>query len=493
MLPQLTSASPRETRILRDPDRHDASEESLEDLYENAPCGYLSAAPSGEVVRVNTTFLDWTGYSADQVLGRPFADLLSVGSRLLYETRCVPLLRVQGEIREVALAVHCPDGRTLSVLVNSSVRSGSGGQPGVTRTAVFDATRRQDYERELLSARRAAERSELRVRVLQEASATLGAATSEESAASALAEVARGASDATSTSFLRLDPGADTLQLLVGDAQPLGGTVPLDAARPESEAVRQRRVIAVSSIDEAEKAFPAVVAELLGARLQAMIAAPLLEDGAAPLGVLACYFGRTRQFDDDEVELLSALARQATQVLGRIRLQDELRHLARHDTLTGLVNRDVLEERLSQVLSTIPDRRALAVIFLDLDGFKSINDELGHAVGDAVLMEVSARLRRSVRTTDTVARFGGDEFVIVCENTGRDGAVRIAERIRKAVRRPIESVPKGFPLTTSIGVAWHQPEPGGAVPEPDALVLRADQAMYRAKRDGRDRHSVVEV
>ena len=492
MLPQLTP-SPREPGIPSRPSQQEISEGSLEDLYEHAPCGYLSTAPSGDVVKVNATFLEWTGYSRDTVLGRPFTDLLSVGSRVLYETRCLPLLHVDGEIREVALVLRCADGDALPVLINSLLRNGSGGQPGVTRTAVFDVTQRQDYERELLSARRAAEHSEQRVRVLQQASASLGAATSEKSAASALAEVTRDAFDATATAVLKLDPEGVILRSLLDETHPLGDAITVNEPRPESEALRQRRVIALASIDEAERLFPAVAAELDGARLQAMIAAPLLAEGGAPLGVLVCYFGRTRRFDDDAVELLQALARQAMHVFERIRLQDELRHLARHDPLTGLVNRGILEERLTHVLSTLPPRGAVAVILLDLDGFKPINDELGHAAGDAALMEVSARLRRSVSRVDTVARLGGDEFVVVCENTDGNGASRIAERIRNVVRQPFEGLLKGYPLTASIGVAWHRSTPRGTVPEPDTLMIRADQAMYLAKRDGGDRCSIVKV
>ncbi|BDZ45546.1 GGDEF domain-containing protein [Naasia aerilata] len=116
--------------------------------------------------------------------------------------------------------------------------------------------------------------------------------------------------------------------------------------------------------------------------------------------------------------------------------------MALHDQLTGLANRKLFHERLGQALaSAYRTGRPLAVIFLDVDGFKSVNDQLGHAAGDAVLREVSHRMLRMVREYDTVGRLGGDEFVVVCENVDETVAERIAERIRAAVREPFAGIP----------------------------------------------------
>jgi sigma-B regulation protein RsbU (phosphoserine phosphatase) len=132
--------------------------ESLEDLYENAPCGYLSTTVDGRIVRVNTTLLSWLGYSRDQVVGgRRFADLLTVGGRIYHETHFAPLLRMQGEIGGVALEMVASDGRRLPVLVTSVVRHDEDGRPALIRTTVFDARDRRAYEQELLRARREAD------------------------------------------------------------------------------------------------------------------------------------------------------------------------------------------------------------------------------------------------------------------------------------------------------------------------------------------------
>jgi len=142
-------------------------DDNAEDLYENAPCGYLSTRLDGGIVKVNGTFLRWTGFTAEDLVGRrAFADLLTVGGRIFHETHYAPLLQMQGQAREIAVDVVCADGRRLPVLVNAVVAKGEGRRPDLIRTAVFDATERRRYERELVEARRRAEESEARARAL---------------------------------------------------------------------------------------------------------------------------------------------------------------------------------------------------------------------------------------------------------------------------------------------------------------------------------------
>ncbi|MET9471718.1 PP2C family protein-serine/threonine phosphatase [Streptomyces sp. NPDC002917] len=134
-------------------------EDSAEDLYEHAPCGYLSTLLDGQIAKVNTTLLDWLGYERGDLVGRKhFSDLLSVGGRLYHETHYAPLLRMQGEISGIALELKAADGSRLPVLVTSTVKTGSDGQPLLIRTTVFDARDRRAYETELLRARQEAER-----------------------------------------------------------------------------------------------------------------------------------------------------------------------------------------------------------------------------------------------------------------------------------------------------------------------------------------------
>ncbi|MBM7489499.1 sigma-B regulation protein RsbU (phosphoserine phosphatase) [Micromonospora luteifusca] len=142
-------------------------EDDLEDLYENAPCGHLSTLLDGTIAKINGTLLAWLGYRREELVGqRRFSDLLTGGGRIYHETHFAPMLAMRGEIGGVALDLRTKDGVRMPVLVTSVVKAGSEGQPQLIRTAIFDATMRRSYERELLNARKVAEREDERLRQL---------------------------------------------------------------------------------------------------------------------------------------------------------------------------------------------------------------------------------------------------------------------------------------------------------------------------------------
>lgn len=138
-----------------------------QDLYENAPCAYVSSRPDGTIVKVNTTFLAWTGYERGGIIGKSrLQDLLAPGDRIFYETHVAPMLQMQGLVREIAVDLVCGGGARLPVLLNAAVRRDDDGHPSIVRTVMFDATERRAYEGELLAARRRAEEAESRARTL---------------------------------------------------------------------------------------------------------------------------------------------------------------------------------------------------------------------------------------------------------------------------------------------------------------------------------------
>jgi len=168
----------------------------------------------------------------------------------------------------------------------------------------------------------------------------------------------------------------------------------------------------------------------------------------------------------------------------------ELERVAWYDGLTGLPNRNLLVDRLEQVLArSRRSRQPLGLFYLDLDGFKAINDSMGHAAGDALLKQFAERLRRAVRTSDTVARMGGDEFVVLLEDlrAPRD-ADAIASTIIEAAREEFTIDSKVLRVTTCIGIAFTKGETTGA-----ELLKRADAALYQAKRAGRDRYHIAQA
>jgi diguanylate cyclase (GGDEF)-like protein len=168
----------------------------------------------------------------------------------------------------------------------------------------------------------------------------------------------------------------------------------------------------------------------------------------------------------------------------RRRSEERTRHLAEHDFLTDLPNRVLLLDRLSLALATARRKRTrLAILFLDLDRFKNINDTLGHHVGDMLLQEVATRLVRCVRSVDTVSRQGGDEFVIILSELGGvDQAAHVAASVLNAISQEFVLEPHRLHVSTSIGVSIY-PDDGADI---DTLIRNADLAMYHAKESGRN-------
>ncbi|GAB4345693.1 MAG: hypothetical protein Fur0042_10530 [Cyanophyceae cyanobacterium] len=165
--------------------------------------------------------------------------------------------------------------------------------------------------------------------------------------------------------------------------------------------------------------------------------------------------------------------------------EDFLRYQATHDLLTGLPNRQLLQERLTHALTWADDNQLYgAIMFLDLDGFKAVNDTYGHHAGDLLLKEVAQRLNADLRSSDTVARLGGDEFAILLPAIPRpEVADRVARKVVEAVSRPYQIEGQTMAVTTSIGIAFF-PADGT---DPKQLLERADMAMFQAKRQGRNR------
>lgn len=179
---------------------------------------------------------------------------------------------------------------------------------------------------------------------------------------------------------------------------------------------------------------------------------------------------------------VALVARQLVSALDERTHLSQLVFEATHDSLTGLSNRNALLQRLESVLQRPPDRsRSHALLMIDLDEFKSVNDGLSHAIGDSLLKSIATRLRRVVRPTDLIARLGGDEFAILLENARPSDAHSVCRRIRKSMQRPFGIEDQLLRQTCSIGIAL-----AGAGETPSALLRKADAAMYATKREGKD-------
>jgi diguanylate cyclase (GGDEF)-like protein len=163
-------------------------------------------------------------------------------------------------------------------------------------------------------------------------------------------------------------------------------------------------------------------------------------------------------------------------------------HQAFHDSLTGLASRGLFLDRLAQQLTSIRQAtEQVALLFVDLDRFKAINDTLGHAAGDALLKTTAQRLKSELRDTDLAARFGGDEFAVLLNHISTpEDAIRVAERILRTLNQPLLIAGRRLHINASIGIALSTPD----THDPTELIRRSDIAMYQAKRNGRAQYAI---
>lgn len=203
--------------------------------------------------------------------------------------------------------------------------------------------------------------------------------------------------------------------------------------------------------------------------------------GSSCLGVLRVRFPADRPADAEDLQFLRTAADLAAAALRRWDAEDQLRHRSLHDHLTGLPNRALVCDRLEGAIARAGGTGGdLVVLFIDLDGFKTVNDTLGHGAGDELLGEVAQRLLAQVRPGDVVGRLAGDEFVVICEDAPTTAATALAHRLLGAISAPFELDLGDATIGASIGLA--RTEPGD---DPEALLHRADEAMYRAKHAGK--------
>ncbi|RBY97979.1 histidine kinase [Blastococcus sp. TF02-8] len=317
-------------------------EEDPADLYENAPMGYLSTLPDGRIVKVNRTFCAWTGRLPEDLLGTRFQELLSVGGRVFHETHLVPLLRMQGAVREIAIDVQRLDGSLLPCLLNAVELRGPDGEPQLVRATLFEATGRRRYERELLAAQRLAEESEARSRTVQKVVFDLAAATSEGDVASVIVQRSRAAMRARGAALVLVQGEA-------GDPQP-PALRPAHSEGLSRELLRRLREAAGSRLalelaqgvrsivlDERLRGDqPELATAMAETGLTELVIVPVSADSKR-LGVLVIALGdaapgqlislvepgERREIPASEIDLLYTLGRQAGQALERVRLHDE--------------------------------------------------------------------------------------------------------------------------------------------------------------------------
>ncbi len=286
-------------------------------------------------------------------------------------------------------------------------------------------------------------------------------------------------------SVMRWQPGRACFRLVAGlgwAPDRMGvATVPAGQRSQAGYTFRSRGPVLSRDLASERRFQSEVLVSKYGVRTTVAVAVPS-GSGEEPYGVLAAHSRELREFSQDDLNFLEGVAHLLGAAVQRQHSEDQLQRLALHDSLTGLPNRGLLVERVRMSLARLRrDRGLTALMFLDLDRFKVINDSLGHRVGDEVLREVAARLSRLLRPTDTVARLGGDEFVVVAEDVeSEEVALGVAGRILSQLGVPMRAGPSDLVVTASLGLTTTA-DPDA---EPEELLQEADIAMYQAKADG---------
>ncbi|WP_309238499.1 putative bifunctional diguanylate cyclase/phosphodiesterase [Actinoplanes aureus] len=259
--------------------------------------------------------------------------------------------------------------------------------------------------------------------------------------------------------------------------------VPVAALGAAGLAIMGNELVAVDDYANS----PIAVPEVVRARLKSVMALPVHENGVVIGAMFVGSYTDLREWDKPSQEILQAFAEHVSLAITDARTLHEMNQ-AFHDTLTGLASRSLFVTRMETALATARTGGAAALL-IDLDRFKVINDALGHLAGDRLLVAVADRLRECLRTDDTAARLGGDEFaVLLPELTGVEAAIPVARRIVTALREPFDLDGRETFVTCSVGIAYGEADAVDA----QELLVRADLAMFEAKKQGKDQHAVFE-
>jgi len=456
--------------------------EILRSRFDDAPVGYVTTTLDATIVDVNDTFLRWLSlHRHDVVTLRRLPDLMTSGSRLVYLTRHVVDLERDSTLGTVALDFSGADGTVFSTLLTAVITPSPSGERVIAFT-ILDAGERREFERALTAARHEAEESARYLALLHGVASACAHYVTAESVAQAVVEAALVGLSGLAGGLWVPDVDAGVMVRLaavgeVNDLRPASLSIDLD-----DPVARAWRSETTQHVVRAEGVDPAIDAVMQETGVDSALFIPLMFEHSV-LGVLSLYLRRAVPLTEAEVALIETLGHQVGGALERARLMGDLTQRATHDALTGLPNRVLLSDRLDlAVARTARAKQGSCLIALDLNGFKEVNDRLGHAAGDEVLREVARRLRTAVRPTDTVARMGGDEFIVLCEDIGPINCGALAMRIDDAIdiTMPGEHIIR---VTASVGFIYF--DKSHDFLRPDQLLEEADNAMYRVKKAGR--------
>ena len=452
------------------------SEEQYRAVIETSPDGFWIVDRQGRLLEVNEAYARLSGYSRAELQTMTIADVEINENPAKTAAR---IEKIIGDGNDLFQTFHrAKSGRVWQAEVNVSYWPIAGGR---FFAFIRDVNRRQRSE-ELLKVR---------------------LHLSEVAAHDSLDDLLRAALDtaerftgSTISFFHFVDPNQEQVILQTWSTNTVknmctfagkGQHYPISQAGVWADCIRQRRPIIhndYASLPD-KKGLPEGHAPILRE-----LVVPVLREGDQSVALLGVG-NKPEDYDEDDLEAVQQLAAMAMEVVERKWAEERIAHLAYHDALTQLPNRALLTDRLQQAMAkTVRDQRRLAIGYLDLDDFKPINDAWGHEQGDRALISMAQRLKQCVRSGDTVARIGGDEFALLF------GDLVDLEECEQALDRVIATLQILLPvagqapvvLTASMGVTLYPDDNS----DPDALLRHADQAMYAAKQAGGNRYQLFD-
>jgi len=435
----------------------------FEQLFASAPEAVVLCANDGTIVRVNEEFRRLFGYASDEALGANIDQLIAPDANGLHrEASRITQRIVDGEHSFVETVRWRKDGSLVHVSILGKPILIDGDQIAVY--GIYrDITARKQAEAALAQ-------SHTKVEKLHEVADALSEAVSEGDIYRITCNAAKRVLGFSHGMVCILDEKEFICQAPSSNAAASEmRRVPVDPHGIAARALTHGRVVIVDD-PTAEQALAGIPANT-----RSLICAPI-----GDLGVFQAASPEQVAFDEDDGRLLGILLGHAAVGVTRLRLQQELIRQARHDALTGVFNRHYFNELIAEeVIRSSRYNHPIGLLMIDVDRFKEINDRYGHQTGDLVLREIATVLRATVRKSDMIVRYGGDEFLVVLTETGQD-AEEAAVRVRRAVHES-ETLRRisGFDVTVSVGSIFWRPEDGTPIEE---ALATADERMYSDKR-----------
>jgi diguanylate cyclase (GGDEF)-like protein/PAS domain S-box-containing protein len=460
---------------------------SLRSFLERSPDFVALSDVTGKILYINPAGSELIGVEDVADIGQVSAlDLLTSDGLDLTDDIAAGLLS-EGKWEGYCELRHQVTGAGMPVVVSSYVISRADGGPDVVASTI-----RHRHTVEQRSARMAADA------VIAGRHALEQKALADLSRFAVVAELPRLLTAATDTAATLIGVGNSAIAHLEHPTDPYltmdaaSGALGMRQDIPSGDGSLVGFVLTLSepvvcSDSHAEKRFRTDTMISLG--LRSGVGVPILTAAGRAWGVLSIHSVEARLYRDEEVSFLSSVAGIVSAAIRRIDLELQLRRRSTHDALTGLPNRTLAYEVIESALDRARQQSGtVALLLLDIDDFKIINDSLGHDAGDRALVKFVERLASAIRDADTIARLGGDEFLIVCEGVDSVAhAEELARHISSSIAVPFSAEDVPIPLSASIGIAVSEPNSTR-----HELIHRADLAMYRAKDSGSGGHAVFD-